>query len=516
MYGGLTPVENPNSIGKGPLTGMAITRASASHLYGPGAAGGAMLLLPLAQATERPYSEVTWSTGIFGQRTATITGAVRAHRFGVVFNYDSEHANPWSLFDGFKSERYYGGIDFAYPGTRIAVTGRLDSESLKGTQRLSKRGDDTSEIQASLEQRLGRSWLGALRFVHQNTQIQAFGEAGSNSHRLTRNGGEVLLSGYITRGWRVGAMAGASYDDYLRVGGDGVSNTLKEPSGFLLARTTAQIGRWEFDVAARYDRLTPGQEVAARGLTVSRTIGAGSDVWLQLARTTGRSAYFHRITDFFNQVNQGVDLPRPDGQEIPTGETATGGFHYRFGRVFGEVAAVAETYERQFDFQPSPLGTPLDVDEPSSFQTETVESVGGWLSVDVDVPISAIRGGLLVGGSGFVGSTPKVSGYQMEPWRYGEVHGRLRFDVFGGALRLEGELRAVFLDQMETPFGPVDPQWQVLGRASARIGDAVLFYRSENIFNNKEYLSSAYDPELGYAPITGRNVLFGMSWVLLD
>jgi hypothetical protein len=166
-------------------------------------------------------------------------------------------------------------------------------------------------------------------------------------------------------------------------------------------------------------------------------------------------------------------------------------------------------------FAPDPAEGPGARDDPDAFRRDRSAPRGGWAEARVGpVWLGRVLGSFVCGGSVFA-STRETPRPELDPDRYGSAWGRLRKDLFGGALRLEGEVGWEVLGEMRAIGETLPSQSQLAARLAARIGDAILTYRSENILN-QEFLSSAFDDELGYVKITGQNVVVGLSWVLLD
>ncbi len=516
LTGGLAPVENPNPIGKGALTGAAVMRAAASHLYGPGAGGGAILFVPLVQAPDRPYTELTHMTGIFGQRGGSVTTATRWGRLGFLLDYAGSAANTWSLFHGYEAERASGRLDWVQGPWRVSLSGRTRDEHLRAFLLPDGRIDRGREGEFSLERRMGRGWFTSLRLTEHRSTVIATGERGDTERTLWRRGGEALLYRPLGGSFGGGVLIGHYLDRVDRYGlGRGFCR-LEETSSFVVLRGQSRFRGIRADASIRYDRLVTGRSTLAPGITLSREIGRGSMAWVHVARTLDRAAYFHRITDYYTQLDQGIDLPRPKSQPILEGVAGSTGLTLWQRGFRGDVAVVAEGYGRITGTTPAASGRPLSCDEPEKLSWRVVHSAGGWGAVEVGpIDFGRIIGRILLGGSGYYGSTPERRRLQVEPWRYAEVHGRLSKTLFGGHLRLEGSVRGEFVGEMQTPLGDLAPQTQWIGRIDAQFLNMLLFYRVENIFS-KRFLSSAWNPDLRYVPTTRQNILFGLSWVLLD
>jgi hypothetical protein len=516
LAAGVAPIENANAIGKGALAGVALMRVGASHLYGPGAGGGALLFLPLAQAPDRPYSEITTTTGIFGQRHGGVTTASRFGRIGVSFSYEGAGADAWSLFGGYRAERYSGRVDWSRGGVRVLASGRGGDERLKGYLPSDKRNDDHRDGDLSVEARLGAGVTGALRLQASSVKMSAFGSEGMIRREYRRRGAELLVRLRRSESATCGVLVGLLDDRDEKIGADGRACTLENPAGYALVRSTVRAGPWLADVAVRYDRLVTARDVVAWGGTVSRPVGSRGRVFAHVARTVDRPAYAHRTTDFYTQVDQGIDRPHPGGQPIPDGVVAALGGAAASEWLSAELAVVAERFDRMTAQTPAAYLGPYDCDEPERIELRREDAIGGWGALQLrPVHLGRILGAMALGASGFAATERDHPGDQLEPSRYVEAHGRLRKTVFSGALRLEGELRMEALGEMRSVFGdrPAQSQWVAL--ANARIGDVLVFYRSENIFGD-DFLSSAFDESTGFAPITTRNVTVGLSWVLLD
>ncbi len=514
LHGGLAPIENPNPVSKSALTGAAVMRTAASHLYGPGAGGGALLFIPIAQAPDRAYAEITNMTGIFGQKGGSVTASTRWGRLGAVFDYGGSGADFWSAFESHDAERYAGRVDWVRGPIRVSVAGRVRDERFRGF--LGKRVDDGREGELSVERRIGETGFASMRLTQHRSTIKAIGDLGPTYRTLRRKGGELLLSQTSTDGTGIGILAGHYWEDFRRLGLDPWICTHEETSTFVLVRAKRTVMGVRADASVRYDRLVAGQSVLAPGVTLSRDLYPGSTAWLHVARTADRIDYFHRINDFYSQVDQGIDLPRTSRQPIPTGISGSLGWKHRTGRLRAELAAVADRGDVLLPSSPETHTRPLRCGEPVGYEEETVRSVGGWGALEVGpIGLGRFIGHVWLGASGYVGSTPEERGRQLEPWRYGEIHGRLKKTFFQGDLRLEGFLRGEFLGEMRSPLGRLVPQTQWIGGVNAQIRDVLLFYRVENIFSTS-FLSSAWDFEVGFVPITRQNIVFGFSWVLLD
>jgi hypothetical protein len=516
LAAGVAPVENANAIAKSALAGAALMRVGASHLYGPGAGGGALLFLPLAQAPDRPYSEITTATGIFGQRHGSVTTASRFGRTGVTFSYEGAGADAWSLFGGYRAERYSGRVDWSRGRVRILASARGGDERLKGYLLSDKRNDDDRDGDLSVEARFGAGITGAVRLQASSVKMSAFGPEGMTRRKYRRRGGELLVR--VQRGDSAdhGILVGLLDDRDDKLGVDGRVCTLENPAGYALARSAMRAGAWLADVSVRYDRLVTGRDVVAWGGTVSRPLGSRGRIWAHVARTVDRPAYAHRTSDFYTQIDQGIDRPQPGGQPIPDGVVAALGGAAASGWLSAELAVVAERFDRMTAQTPVAYLGPYDCDEPERIELRRENAVGGWGALQLrPVHLGRILGAMAFGASGFASTERDRPGDQLEPSRYAEAHGRLRKTVFSGALRLEGEARLEALGTMRSAFGdrPAQSQWVAL--ANARIGDVLVFYRSENVFGD-EFRSSAFDESTGFAPITTRNVTVGLSWVLLD
>lgn len=516
LEGGIAAVENANAIQKTPLAGVAVMRVGASHLYGPGAGGGAIAYLPIVQAPDRPYTEVTYLTGIFGQAGGSVTTALRSGRGGVVFGYGGTRAGPWSLFDGYRSERYSVRADWVLPGVRVTGAARVTDEKIKGILPLVKRSDEGVDGHLGLEFRLGDSGLGAVRAVSQTSLVRSDVEGSYAFRDLTRRGATALLRGRVAPSVRGGVYGGVFRDRFERRGGERTTYDGEETTAFVLTRATWESGVWRGDAAARLDRAYPRHDVWAVGGTLSRTLGTRSRAWVHAARTTDRSAYLHRTSDVEVQVNQGMDLPVPAGGEPPAGVTAALGILAASGTFRVDAAVVAESGDRLVDTTPDAIDDDFTVTEPTEVRLGTLESVGGWLSVDTrPVYLGGLLGHVALGASGYAGSKPDVTGLMIEPWQYGEARARLLKRLFKGHLRIEGEIAVRRLGAMPNPVQDIPAQSQWTGRITIRVQDLLLFYRSER-FLGTTYRTSAFDEDLGFVNLTTQNVVFGLSWVLLD
>lgn len=515
LAGGYTPIENPNSIGKGHLAGVGVMRVGASHLYGPGAGAGALLLMPVGTAPDRPFSEATKMTGVFGQRSGSFTTAFHWTGVGVLFEYAGSAAKPWTLFDGYRAERAHGRLDFRSGGTTMVVSARTLDEKLKHFERLEKRSDDGHELSVALSHRAGE-WLGAVRGVRHDARIRADGPDGFAWQDLERWSGEALLQRSLGERGSVGLLAGVDRDRRERRDVSGRLESRQATAGHALVRLrTSAVGGW-LDAAARADHLTTGDDALAAGATLTFPLAHRGGVWLHAARTVDRPAYFQRISDAYTQVDQGIDLPWPEGTELPAGVVGALGLNLRIGRLTGELGGSVDRTDRVFGQVPEPHDGPLALDDPDVWQTEQVESAGGWASLTMGpIWLGRVLGSFSAGGSVFVSSTPELRRLQVEPDTYGEIWARLRKDLFHGALRMEAEADWEALDEMPTFFGDIPPQSQLNVRISAQIGDAIVTYRSENVLG-EDFFSSGYEDELGYVPITSQNVTVGASWVLVD
>ncbi len=510
---GVAPVENPNTITKSSLAGVSVMSVSASHLYGPGAAGGAVGFVPVVQAPDRPFTEVTNYSGIFGQAGGSITSGQRIDRLGIFVDYGGAKARSWSLFDGHRAERYQGHLDWIGRDTRILFGARRRDERIHGFEVFRKRGDDGHEETLAIERRLGARWAASIRGIRQVYALRGDGIDGYTKRRFWRWGGDALVR-YRAPETEVGLLVGASRDRHWRRDLETTVDDRRETTGHALVRLRRRIGRITLDASARGDRIETHENVVAAGATLSYAPGPGTRAWAHGARTVYRPAYFHRINDFYTQTFQGLDLPRGQAPPLPTGMSAAIGLQHRSGAFRLDAGVSADDGERVVAAMPSPLDGGLTVSEPDTLVVVDLSRVAAWGRLSVDVGLGAL-GRLELGGSGVWSGGDDVSGLQFEPGAHAKTHARLREDLFGGHLRLEGELELTIWDEIRTPLGRIDPDRDLTARITARVADIVLFYRSENILR-ESVATSAYEPELGFAPLTGQNILFGLSWILLD
>jgi len=512
LMAGVAPLENPNRVSKSSLAGLAVMPVGASHLYGPGAGAGAVTMLPLAQAPDRAYTEVTQLTGIFGQNLGSITTSTRWGRLGFLADYAGSNVNPWSLFGGFRAERASASFDWVQESLRLVARGRTSRERLRGFDIPAKRGDDEDEVVLSAERRFSGGKVIAARAQWSKTALDASGASGETGHDVRRVGGEVLVRRHFRGDSDVGFLGGVFRDRHDRLGASGDRHQLNETTGYALGRTRLRSPRWMIDASLRVDRTETRETIVAPGATASFRGWPRRLAWLHLARTVDRPALFHRTTDFYTQVDQGIDRPRPRGQELTTGVVAAAGIRSSGSLLRGELGVSADAFDRRVAAQDTE--GPGDLDEPSATERREVRSAAAWGKLALGPIAAGFVGDLLVETAGIV-TTSEGPRAPLDPARAGRLTVRVRHDFFRRHLRLEGEFMGSLVSRASSPVGPIPAQELLTARVTARVLDVVFFYRSENVLG-ADVLSAAYDESTGFAPLTGQNVSVGLSWVLLD
>lgn len=516
LEGGLGPLPNPNPISTTSLAGLAVLPVTGSHLAGPGAGGGIVHALPLVTAPARPFSEVTTAQGIFGQRRGSITLGQRFGDVGLVYDYRGASARPWSLFDGYRSERHFVALDLTRGRVRVSAQGRITDQRLLGFDRVAKRSDDGRAGSVALEARLAPGLLGALRVFADSPEVRADGLAdGFGRRTLARRGGELLL---WQRGRRssVGLLAAVQRDRLGRLVRGEPEDEREETTGHGVLRGSTWLGGTQVDLSGRIDRTVNREWAWAAGGTASRPVGKGTLLWLHGGRTVDRATYVHTLTDAFTQVEQGQDLPfRDGGQPLLSGWQSAAGLRLDRGRLSLELAGVVGRREHLVGEDPDAHLTALALDEPTAFEVDEVDDRGGWARVVVEPLPAGFLGTIRLEAAGYLGAADDGVPRTADPRQHGHVGARLRRAFFGDHLWAEGELILRAHGQARSAFGPLPAVSWLDARIAIRVVDLLFTYRSENVLG-ADVLSLAYDESLGYVPITNQNIQIGISWILLD
>jgi len=441
LEGGLAPLPNPNPLSETSLAGLAILPVTGSHVAGPGAGGGVVHALPLVTAPARPFSEVTTAQGIFGQRRGSITVGQRFGDVGLVYDYRGASARPWSLFDGYRSERHFVSLDLTRGRVRMSAQGRITDQRLLGFDRVAKRSDDGRAGVVAIEARLARGLLVAARAFADEPEIRADGRTdGFGVRSLERRGGELLLWG---RGRRssLGLLAAIQRDRLGRLIQGEPHAERMETTGHAVVRGATALGATHLDVSGRVDRTVTREWAWAVGGTADHRLRPGLHLWLHGGRTLDRATYVHTLTDAFTQVEQGIDLPfRDGGQPLLVGWQSAAGLRFERGRLALEVAGVVGRRERLLGEEPDAHETALTLDEPDSFDVREVDDRGGWGRVVLSPLPAGFLGRLRLEAAGYLGVADDEAPRTADPRQHGHLAARLRRGFFGDYLWAEGEL----------------------------------------------------------------------------
>jgi hypothetical protein len=516
LEGGLAPLANPNPVSSTSLAGMAVLPVTGSHLHGPGAGGGTVHFMPLVTAPPRPFSEVVAAQGIFGQKRGSVTVGQRFGDVGFVYDYRGASARPWTLFDGYRSERHHLALDLTRGRIRVRALGRIADERLLGFDRIAKRSDDGRTGILALEARLAPGWLGAARVIDDRVAVRADGRAAGFAEReLQRTAGELLL---WRRGERstLGLLAGVQRDGLSRLTRGEPADERFETTGHGVLRGTGRLGTSLVDLALRMDRTVNREWTWALGGTLHHPLSESVRVWLHGGRVLDRATYVHTLSDAFTQVEQGMDLPfREGGQPILTGWQSAAGLHLRRGPIEVEVGGVLGGRDRLHDEDPDAHAVALSLDEPDRFDLRRADEAGGWGRV-VLAPLGlGSVGRVRLEAAGFLAPALDDAPRTADPRQHGHLSARLHRSFFGDHLEAEGELIVRAQGAAPSALGTIPAVSWVDARITFRVLDLVLTYRSENVFG-ADVLSLVHDEAIGYLPVTSQNILVGISWILLD